>query len=163
MISDLLTLSSVDANMDGLPSSPAIPASNPLSTDKRKVPSTELDLHHEPSSEESSKRHMVRRVSSVNEEEEDQGRDLDASHDSITQAVPQDNNDLKAKDPFLYFSCDKRRLEHLLGKDLPSMQDDPKKLKRKKRLSFEMDPFTLMTESFPELNDFDLPLGMNDD
>lgn len=53
-------------------------------------------------------------------------------------------------DPFLYFSSDKRRLEHLLGKELPAMPSvEP--TERKKRISFEMDPFFLMISSFPEL------------
>ena len=55
-----------------------------------------------------------------------------------------------AADPFLYFSSDKRRLEHLLGKELPAMPSmEP--TERKKRISFEMDPFFLMISSFPEL------------
>ena len=44
-------------------------------------------------------------------------------------------------DSFLYFSSDKRRLEHLLGKELPAMPSvEP--TERKKRISFEMDPFS---------------------
>ncbi len=176
MITDLHKLP-VDAdNMEYVcrpPSSSPVMPSNPRSgslatgsktTDKRQVPSTDLDLH-EPSSNESSKRRVLRRVSSylsVNEEE-DRDQDIEASYDSNTQVVPQGTNtDLKARDPFLYFSSDKRRLEHLLGKDLPSMpQDDPKKLQKKTCLSFEMDPFTIMTESFPEL--YDGPLETSDE
>ena len=167
MISNLHKLLFDADNMDDFPSSPVI-TSNPPSdsivdnglkpTDKRKVTSSELGVH-EPSSEESSKRRMLRRVS-TNVEEEDQGQDLEVD---TSQAVPQEtNNDLKARDYFLYFSSDKNRLEYLLGKDLPSMpQEDPKNLKRKKRISFELDPLFDMTESFPEL--YDEALDMNDD
>ena len=58
----------------------------------------------------------------------------------------------KASDPFLYFSSDKRRMEHLLGKELPSMPSE-EPTRRKTRISFELDPFHLMMTSFPELLD----------
>ena len=62
--------------------------------------------------------------------------------------TPQD----KVNDPFLYFSSDKRRMEHLLGKELPSMPSE-EPTRRKKRISFELNPFFLMMTSFPELFD----------
>ena len=59
----------------------------------------------------------------------------------------------KTADPFLYFSSDKRRLEYLLGKELPHMlpADDTKPTERKTRISFELDPFFDLVTSFPEL------------
>ena len=58
----------------------------------------------------------------------------------------------KTTDPFLYFSSDKRRLEYLLGKELPHMPaDDTKPTERKTRISFELDPFFDLVTSFPEL------------
>ena len=58
----------------------------------------------------------------------------------------------KAADPFLYFSSDKRRLEYLLGKELPQMpSDDTKPTERKTRISFELDPFFDLVTSSPEL------------
>ena len=63
----------------------------------------------------------------------------------------------KTTDPFLYFSSDKRRLEYLLGKELPHMlpADDTKPTERKTRISFELDPFFDLVTSFPELLDND--------
>ena len=53
-------------------------------------------------------------------------------------------------DRFLYFSSDKNRMEHLLGRELPDMPDvEP--IVRKKSLSFELDPLYDMMNSFPEL------------
>ena len=58
----------------------------------------------------------------------------------------------KTADPFLYFSSDKRRLEYLLGKELPQMpSDDTKPTERKTRISFELDPFFDLVTSSPEL------------
>ena len=59
-------------------------------------------------------------------------------------------------DPFLYFSSDKRRMEHLLGKELPSMPSE-EPTRRKKRISFELDPSYALVTRFPELllNDMD--------
>ena len=56
-------------------------------------------------------------------------------------------------DPFLYFSDDRKRLEHLLGRELPAdvtpARDAP--VERKTRLSFEVDPTWALVHSFPEL------------
>ena len=53
-------------------------------------------------------------------------------------------------DRFLFFSSDKNRMEHLLGRELPDMPDvEP--IVRKKSLSFELDPLYDMMNSFPEL------------
>ena len=61
-------------------------------------------------------------------------------------------DDDKATDPFLYFTSDKRRLEYLLGRELPHVQaDDEKPKERKTRISFEVDPFYSLVTSFPEL------------
>ena len=66
--------------------------------------------------------------------------------------TPQD----KVNDPFLYFSSDKRRMEYLLGKELPSMPSE-EPTRRKKRISFELDPSYALVTRFPELllNDMD--------
>mmetsp|Transcript_30742 Transcript_30742/g.56316 ORF Transcript_30742/g.56316 Transcript_30742/m.56316 type:complete len:165 (+) Transcript_30742:94-588(+) len=64
----------------------------------------------------------------------------------------QDLQAMKEDDPFLYYSNDRRRMEHLLGKDLPHMSSDEPK-KRKTRLSFELDPFFSLVNSHPELLD----------
>ena len=60
-----------------------------------------------------------------------------------------DDTPSKADDPFLYYSSDKRRMEHLLGRALPGHPEPP--VQRKKRISFELDPFYDLTTSFPEL------------
>ena len=58
----------------------------------------------------------------------------------------------KATDPFLYFSSDKRRLEYLLGRELPQVPADGEKPKeRKTRISFEVDPLYSIVTSYPEL------------
>ena len=58
----------------------------------------------------------------------------------------------KANDPFLYYSSDKRRMEFLLGRELPEMPlEEP--VKRKTRMSFELDPLHDMLNSFPDLFD----------
>ena len=59
-------------------------------------------------------------------------------------------DDIRKDDPFLYFSCDKRRLEYLLGTELPHMTPD-EKVTRKTRISFELDPSFDLVNSFPEL------------
>mmetsp|Transcript_14181 Transcript_14181/g.26955 ORF Transcript_14181/g.26955 Transcript_14181/m.26955 type:complete len:84 (+) Transcript_14181:1-252(+) len=55
----------------------------------------------------------------------------------------------KEDDPFLFYSSDRRRMEHLLGKDLPLPSEEP--TIRKTRISFEVDPFFSIMESYPEL------------
>jgi len=73
--------------------------------------------------------------------------------ESIWDEESQTSQDLEAMredDPFLYYSNDRRRMEHLLGKDLPHMSSDEPK-KRKTRLSFELDPFFILVNSHPEL------------
>ena len=77
---------------------------------------------------------------------------MDAAATSMLspQAAPTPQD--KVNDPFLYFSSDKRRMEHLLGKELPSMPSE-EPTRRKKRISFELNPFFLMMTSFPELFD----------
>ena len=77
---------------------------------------------------------------------------MDAAATSMLspQAAPTPQD--KVNDPFLYFSSDKRRMEHLLGKELPSMPSE-EPTRRKKRISFELNPFFLMMTSFPELID----------
>ena len=56
-----------------------------------------------------------------------------------------------AYDPFLRFSSDKRRLEYLLGRALPSMPVDQEPIERKRRISFELDPLHDKLNSYPEL------------
>ena len=65
----------------------------------------------------------------------------------------------RVNDPFLYYSSDKRRMETLLGTELPGMPLD-EQVKRKTRISFELDPMYDMMTSFPDL--FDLP-GLDED
>ena len=70
--------------------------------------------------------------------------------DSEREPLPEENI---AHDPFLHFSCDKRRLEHLLGVELPHMTPslDSSTTERKTRISFEVDPFYDLVTSYPEL------------
>mmetsp|Transcript_19387 Transcript_19387/g.29456 ORF Transcript_19387/g.29456 Transcript_19387/m.29456 type:complete len:182 (-) Transcript_19387:418-963(-) len=53
----------------------------------------------------------------------------------------------KEEDPFLYYSNDKIRLEYLLGKELFQMVPTEGPVKRKKRISFELDPFFSLVNS----------------
>mmetsp|Transcript_21499 Transcript_21499/g.36931 ORF Transcript_21499/g.36931 Transcript_21499/m.36931 type:complete len:169 (+) Transcript_21499:147-653(+) len=70
----------------------------------------------------------------------------------------QDNDNIR--DSFLYYSNNKRRLEYLLGRELPQMLNE-EPIARKKRISFELDPFYMIStemldeldDSFVELND----------
>ena len=56
----------------------------------------------------------------------------------------------KVDDPFLYFSSDKNRMEFLLSRELSEMPlEEP--IKRKTRISFELDPLHDMVNSFPDL------------
>ncbi len=71
----------------------------------------------------------------------------DESGNSIFRMLAQDDAN---EDLFLYFSSDKRRLEYLLGRELPHMPMDVP-VKRKKRISFELDPFYDLLD---HLNDF---------
>ncbi len=59
-------------------------------------------------------------------------------------------HDIRKEDPFVYFSSDKRRLEHLLGTELPHLTPD-EEVTRKTRISFELDPTFDLVNSFPDL------------
>ena len=59
-----------------------------------------------------------------------------------------------ARDPFLHFLSNKRRMEHLFGRELPHMSpEEPKR--RKTAISFKLDPLFVIVESFPELYKWD--------
>ena len=103
------------------------------------------------------RRQMMRRAteSTASLSDASQPEAMDAAATPMSpQAAPTPQD--KVNDPFLYFSSDKRRMEHLLGKELPSMSaEEP--TRRKKRISFELDPSYALVTRFPELllNDMD--------
>ena len=70
-----------------------------------------------------------------------------------TSANQQANASLAATDPFLfYFANDKLRLEFLIGIELAHVPPAESEVKRKERISFELDPLSdLVANSFPEL------------
>ena len=77
-------------------------------------------------------------------------REVQEPHPKKVKVTSKDDD--KATDPFLYFSSDKRRLEYLLGRELPHVPADGEKPEeRKTRISFEVDPFYSLVTSFPEL------------
>lgn len=77
----------------------------------------------------------------------------DADVDSAALAPPSVPPVAKEADAFLYYSNDKIRLEHLLRKELPHIAAPEGPVKRKTRISFEVDPFFSMLTSYPELMD----------
>lgn len=93
-------------------------------------------------------------------------RRASCSVDSLGDDLSQDSNDdelasssspvvddeMRAEDPFLYYSSDKRRMEHLLDVELPHIADEEPTV-RKTRISFEVDPMLSLMSSFPELFD----------
>ena len=78
----------------------------------------------------------------------DMDQNSDAEMES-TQAAKSEATK-KADDPFLYFSSHKRRMEHLVGREMPHLSSEPV-VRRRSRISFELDPFFDLMTTFPDL------------
>mmetsp|Transcript_42034 Transcript_42034/g.71868 ORF Transcript_42034/g.71868 Transcript_42034/m.71868 type:complete len:158 (-) Transcript_42034:111-584(-) len=98
--------------------------------------------------EEPARRRMTSSTASLSDESQVSNFKLLESDSESLESISHQ----KAEDPFFYFSSDKRRLEHLLGKELPHLtHEEP--VKRKKRISFELDPLHDLSLTYPELFD----------
>eukprot|EP01083_Nonionella_stella_P251347 867301_1 len=74
----------------------------------------------------------------------------------VATRLPQDARaNIANASPFLYFSGNKRRLEYLLGRQLPHIPQDEEPAECKRRISFELDPFHDIMSEYPQLLDED--------
>jgi len=93
---------------------------------------------------------LTESTASLSDDDESQ---LDEAHEEgLLETRMSTTQDDKAEDPFMYYSSDKRRLESLLGRDLPQMAPEAITV-RKTRISFELDPLFELINSYPDVFD----------